>query len=366
VGLRLICKVSDDCQADLDAIEAERAAVRALIPEELEYYFARQARIFSTHASAAIDGNEVEPDQAASIAERAVVPQGEQELEIYNLTQAYDLAYQLSQDRSVGIDSGTIRSLNAVLQQDATSPDAAARGTYRQPVDPETAAEAAVETGEERNSILYEPPASEDVSDLMAEFVQQIGRWLDRRPGPVAAALTHFGLLSIRPFESANGRTARLLADMVLDQTGWSEDRMLSLSSAIHDSGGVYLAVLRSTQGPRFRTRVDASPFVEYHTKQLRRAMDQLRQSAVGLNQLMDELGTTTDFDREQMLLLWYLAVIGPISSAAYASLIGKSQDTAIEKLLQASDAGLLKKIAAGQSTRYDLTERVWRRAQGD
>ncbi|MBT5775440.1 MAG: hypothetical protein HOH95_13820 [Dehalococcoidia bacterium] len=94
--------------------------------------------------------------------------------------------------------------------------------------------------------------------------------------------------------------------------------------------------------------------------------MDQLRQSAVGLNQLMDELGTTTDFDREQMLLLWYLAVIGPISSAAYASLIGKSQDTAIEKLLQASDAGLLKKIAAGQSTRYDLTERVWRRAQGD
>ncbi len=57
MGLRLICKVSDECQADLDAIEAERAAVRALIPEELEYYFARQARIFSTHASAAIDGN---------------------------------------------------------------------------------------------------------------------------------------------------------------------------------------------------------------------------------------------------------------------------------------------------------------------
>ena len=94
--------------------------------------------------------------------------------------------------------------------------------------------------------------------------------------------------------------------------------------------------------------------------------MDQLRQSAVGLNQLMDELGSTTDFDREQMLLLWYLAVIGPISSTAYASLIGKSQDTAIEKLLQASDAGLLKKIAVGPSTRYDLTERVWRRAQGD
>jgi len=129
VGLRLICKVSDECQADLDAIEAERTAVRALIPEELEYYFARQARIFSTHASAAIDGNEVEPDQAASIAERAVVPQGEPELEIYNLTQAYDLAYQLSQDRSVGIDGGTIRSLNAVLQQDATSPHAAVRGT---------------------------------------------------------------------------------------------------------------------------------------------------------------------------------------------------------------------------------------------
>lgn len=361
VGLQLICKLSDECEEDLRAIDAERSAIRTLIPSGLEHYFTRQARIFSTHGSVAIEGHKIEVEQAASIVEGATTAASEPERAVLDLAHAYDLAYQLNRDTAAPIDSGTIRSLNAVLQEHATGPGAASRGSYRRPSGPAYA----VRANRGHGALIYEPPLADDVEELMAEFVSHLRRWRETRPGPVAAALAHFAVISIHPFENGNGQTARLLGDVVLDLTGWSANRMLSLNSAIHDSGESYFEVLRSTQGPRFKKRVDVSAFVAYHTRQLRRAAGQLRESAVGLTELMDELGRTTDFDRQTMLLLWYLAMIGPMSPSVFGSLIDESPEAAGKRLGEAADAGLVRLVGAGPAMRYDLTDQLWRRAQG-
>ena len=360
MGLQLVCKLSGACERELQAMEAERSAIRALIPSGLERYFAGQARIFSTQGSAAIEGHDVELDRAASIVTGAAAPRGHAELAVHNLGQAQDVAYQLSRGASAEIDSGTIRSLNAVLQQGASGAGAATRGIYRGPDGPNYAVRANRGSG----ALLYEPPTAADVPELMAELVAHIRRWRATRSGPVAAALTHFALVTIHPFENGNGRTARLLSDMVLDLTGWSMDRMLSVSAALHDSGDEYFSVLQSAQGRAFKRRMDASAFVEYQVRQLRRAMEQLRQSAQGLTQLMDELRETTDHDRETMLLLWYLGVIGPISPVAYASLIGGSAEAAETKLAALSKADLVHRVDDHELTRYDLAEHLWERAQ--
>ncbi|MBT5775441.1 MAG: Fic family protein [Dehalococcoidia bacterium] len=360
--LRLSYELSDECKDDLNAIDAERYAVRALIPGGLEEYFARQARIFSTRGSTAIEGNDVAGGQAASIVEGTLAPSDQQELEVYNLAQAYDLAYQLTDDRSMVIDGGTIRSLNSVLQKGATEPGAASRGTYRRPGGPDVT----IRADRGRGAVLYQPPRADDVGQLMAGFVEDVQRWREQEPGPVAAALTHFAFVSIHPFENGNGRTARLLADMVLDLTGWSVERMLSVSSAIHASGDEYFDALRATQGRAFVESVDASPFVEYHTRRLRRAVDQLQQSVVWLVRTAEEISDERDTDQAVVLLSWYLLNLGPITSSAYAKLIGTSQSTAVEKLRGQVEIGFLTRIGAGRSTRYTLTsgvsERVARR----
>lgn len=355
--LHLSYGLSDESKEDLNAIDAERYAVRALIPGGLEEYFARGARIFSTRGSTAIEGNRVAEERAAEIVEGTTAPRDQQELEVYNLAQAYDLAYQLTEDRSTVIDGGTIRSLNSVLQKDATEPGAASRGAYRRPGGPEVSLRADRGRGE----ILYQPPRADYVAELMAGFVEDVQRWRQDEPGPVAAALTHFAFVSIHPFENGNGRTARLLADMVLNLTGWSVDGMLSVSSAIHASGEAYFEALRATQGRTFKEAVDASPFIEYHSRQLRRATDGLQQSVVGLNRLMDA-STGEHFDREAALMIWYLTAIGPISSSAYATLIGASQSTAIAKLSRALEIGTVARVGAGRSTRYELSAELRQR----
>ena len=353
--LQLSYELSDECKEDLNAIDAERYAVRALIPGGLEDYFARGARIFSTRGSTAIEGNEVQERQAASIVEGTVPPSDQQELEVYNLAQAYDLAYQLTDDRSIRIDGGTIRSLNSVLQKGATEPGAASRGTYRRPGGPEIT----IRADRGRGMVLYQPPRADPVAALMDGYVEDVQRWRVEEPGPVAAALAHFAFVSIHPFENGNGRTARLLADMLLDLTGWSVDRMLSVSAAIHASGEGYFEALRATQGPAFRETVDASPFVAYHTRQLRRAVDQLQQQVVWLVRTTEEISDAHGTDPSLSLLSWYLLNLGPITSSAYARLIGVSQSTAVEKLREQVGSGLLTRLGAGRSTRYQLTSKV-------
>ena len=67
----------------------------------------------------------------------------------------------------------------------------------------------------------HECADSADVPDAMADCVQ----WLERNEGTlhpvVLAAEAHFRLVSIRPFQDGNGRTARLLMNLLLLRAGY-------------------------------------------------------------------------------------------------------------------------------------------------
>src|SRR5215208_2942621 len=156
--------------------------------------------------------------------------------------------------------------MNSVMLRDLPTAQARSRGKYR--------AGTSLIVNSQTREIRYRPPAAERVSDLMADFVTDIQQWMrdDSYPEPVIAALAHFGLISIHPFEDGNGRTARLLADMILQQTGWSNEGMLSVSEAILRRQQDYYDSLFRTQGENFRAEVDATPFVEFHTEVLSQA----------------------------------------------------------------------------------------------
>lgn len=67
----------------------------------------------------------------------------------------------------------------------------------------------------------YVPPEAAAVSGLMKDFVA----WLNRNGQSIAviecAALAHFRLVHIHPFTDGNGRTARLLMNLILMREGY-------------------------------------------------------------------------------------------------------------------------------------------------
>lgn len=61
----------------------------------------------------------------------------------------------------------------------------------------------------------YIPPEYIDIPDLLDELVEYVNT-TDDHP-LIVAAVVHYQLVTIHPFEDGNGRTARLLSGYILD-----------------------------------------------------------------------------------------------------------------------------------------------------
>lgn len=336
-----------DTERSLTFADQRRYVIRALVPEGYESYFQDQARYTSAHASTAIEGNPMTLDETMKILATDDHPESADAQEKVNLDEAYELIAQLAADTSTRIDHGLIRTLNSIIQKSLPDPKARARGKYRLGqsfiIDKAT------------REIKYRPPAGESVPELMDGYVANVAEWIDRYPGPIAASLAHFGLISIHPFEDGNGRTARLVADMVLDLTNWSVESMLSVSQAILNDHAGYIAALAEAQGEVFKEEVDVTPFVRFHTAMLARSAAALEEKVIRFNQNRDELIESSEhLNERQVTGLMFMLDIGPISSSKYAKLNHSSQSSAVSDLTDLLTNGVVKRLGAGKTTRYD------------
>lgn len=73
----------------------------------------------------------------------------------------------------------------------------------------------------------YIPPEYIDISGLLDELVEYVNT-TDDHP-LIVAAIVHYELVTIHPFEDGNGRTARLLSGYILDINGYGFNGIGSL-----------------------------------------------------------------------------------------------------------------------------------------
>ncbi len=340
-------------KADLDFAENRLYVARTMIPTEYESYFQESAHYVSAHTSTAIEGNILSEEEAMLVLAEGPDPKQPMQVEKVNLDEAYELMIQLTSDTATRIDEGIIRTVNSIVLKGLPSSEARNRGKYR--TGPSLVLDPASRV------VRYRPPPWAWVAELMKNFVDDVDSWKANLPGPVAAALAHFGLISIHPFEDGNGRTARLVADMLLNLTGSSADGMISISQVIHRRLDDYYRVLRETQGENFSEEVDVTEFVRYHTDALSEAAAILKEKAVRFGRIRDGLASRMKnvLNDRQATGLMFMIDIGRISSSRYASLTESSQPTALADLNSLVDVGLAVKEGAGKNTRYRLSPEI-------
>lgn len=73
----------------------------------------------------------------------------------------------------------------------------------------------------------YIPPEYCDIPELLDELIEYVNT-TDDHP-LVVAAIVHYQLVTIHPFEDGNGRTARLMSGYILDSSGYSFNGIGSL-----------------------------------------------------------------------------------------------------------------------------------------
>lgn len=179
-------------------------------------------RIELTYTSNAIEGNTLSRAETALVVEKGLTVEGktlQEHLEAVNHAQAFDWVMQRILTHKQDITEGTILDLHQQILQKI---DDTSAGRYR--------------TAPVRitGSTVIMPNAMK-VPELMEKFVLWLQNTNDH---PLTRAINaHFKLVSIHPFIDGNGRTARLLMNLLLMLAGYppaiirKEDRKQYITS---------------------------------------------------------------------------------------------------------------------------------------
>ncbi len=196
-------------------------------------------KIELTYTSNAIEGNTLSRAETALIVEKGLTVEGKtltEHLEAVNHAQAFDWIMKQIDTNKQGITENTILDIHKLILQKI---DDANAGRYR-----------TVPVRIAGSTVIM--PNAMKVPELMSEFIL----WLHTNDThTVTTAIdAHLKLVSIHPFTDGNGRTARLLMNLLLMQDGYppaiikKEDRkryILSIEKAQLNSSQVdYYALM--------------------------------------------------------------------------------------------------------------------------
>lgn len=217
----------------LEKIRAHRPLDSYEVKQLREYY-----RIGLTWSSNALEGNSLTESETKVVLEDGITVGGKPLKDHYEATghsEAFDLLYKLAGNPDITEEN--ILELHRLFYYRI---DAGSAGIYRT-----------------RNVIItgtdFTPPSPTELPFAMQEFIAAMPAL--RRLHPVEyAAMLHLKLATIHPFIDGNGRTARLLMNLALLQSGYP----VTIIAPIIRSD--YIAALQASN------KGDNTPFINFIT----------------------------------------------------------------------------------------------------
>jgi Fic family protein len=209
----------------IDGLKKELDALRPLSPEQA-YGLKKMFDVDFTYNSTAIEGNTFTFQETKIVLLEGITIGGKsvkEHLEIINHKEAIDYIDELSKKKLVELKRTDILNIHAIILQGIDHKNA---GKYRDvPV--------YVTLKEGKNHIFCDPLKIIDEMDIYFDWL-----FSEKKEHPVIiAAEAHTRFVSIHPFIDGNGRTARLIMNLILIQNGYvpaiikNKDRIKYLDS---------------------------------------------------------------------------------------------------------------------------------------
>ncbi len=249
----------------LDAVKAKKNRLLDMQNEVL---------IFESHYSTHIEGTELTLDESKDILEDIPVKDvnSEDKQELLNYREALILLRKHI-NTDAPITEQLIRELHRISVKDVRN-NQAEPGNYRKVQN--------YVVNLKTREIIYTPPPSSEVPQLMKEFVM----WLNKKReflSPVfIAGIAQIQLVNIHPFIDGNGRTARLLVTLILYKKGYDFKQLFSISEYYDKDRPAYYEAIRSVG----QNDMDLTLWLEYFAKGLQFQISKIREKAENIIQL--------------------------------------------------------------------------------
>jgi len=157
-------------------------------------------------------------------------------------------------------------------------------------------------------------------------------------------------LLTISPFEQANGRLTRLLGSLLLRRAGYGSIPFASLESLMEETREEGCAGISGSQTHLWTEEIDLEPWLGYFLQVLGRHRDLVEIEMVRERQVRD-------FPPLQRAIMEAVHEHGSVNAALLLQATGANRNTLKDNLRRMVQGGVLEKIGQRRATRYRMAE---------
>jgi Fic family protein len=271
--------ITDKILNNLTAIAAAREVVEqaSLVPQ-WEAKLRRQVMLQNTHSSTAIEGNKLTLNQVQDLSQgKEVIAARKDKQEVLNYINALEKIPDFASLEKISV--GTLLEIHKIITA-KTLDNASDSGAFRN---------RQVYVGKHvfdatgfRQEIVYMPPETDEVPELVDEFIDWLNLMLDKKDAinPVLlAGIAHYEIARIHPFVDGNGRSARLLAILILYLSGFDHRRIFALDDYYdRDRPGYYTAL-----GTVDKKTRDITKWLEYFTEGVAFSVNEAKEAVLRL-----------------------------------------------------------------------------------
>lgn len=217
-------------------------------------------------------------------------------------------------------------------------------------------------------AIKYLPPAANDVPQLIADLLAWVKFSEDGdMPCPLRAAIMHYQIATIQPYEDGNGRLARLLSHLVIQQTEYGLGGIYTLDDYYANEMNRYFSSL--SIGPSYkyylgRAEADISSWLLYYCNGMIKALEGALAAAkfVIEDSRMNKAELLRTLDQRQRKALVLFCESTTITSNQIATMFKLRPRTVRQLCRNWVEAGFLVIVdPARKSRRYALHENYHR-----
>ena len=336
-------------------IEASRQAVSELpMTVSVITSLFESARLTSTHYSTQIEGNRLTQEQVEQVVHGGSFPNHERdEQEVKCYYQALEYVDTLIEVKTHKVREKEIQTIHGLVfnGKEQATPYRDGQNVIR---------------GSGSNAIVYMPPEAKDVPTLMKEFIIWINEEITNTelPTPIIAAITHYQFATIHPYYDGNGRTARLLTNLVLHKLGYGLKGIYSLEEYYARDLQAYYSGLSIGDSHNYyfgRENSDITSWISYFCEGMADAFAKVRitVSEAAKETKTDHSLLLRELDQRQKQVLSLFSKSRFITTKEIANLLGIHPRTALNLCKKWVKAGfIIQHGDANKSRHYELAEK--------
>ena len=333
-------------------IEASRQAVSSMpITVPVLTSLRESVRLISTHYSTQIEGNRLTQKQVEDVLHGGTFPNRERdEREVKNYYQALDFLDALIKAKTAPIHAHDIQTLHGLVMEGKKRPS-----PYRDGQN--------VIKDSTSGAIVYMPPEAKDVPLLMLDLIDWINQETRKAelPAPIIAAIAHYQFATIHPYYDGNGRTARLLTNLVLHKSGYGLKGIYSLEEYYATHLQAYYNALTVGKSHNYymgREQADITAWIVYFCAGMAEAFANVRSKAneAAKGGKTDHSALLRELDQRQKQVLSLFIKSKYITTREIADLLNIHPRTALNLCKKWGDSDFIIQHGDANKTRkYEL-----------